>query len=508
MDVPAALRRRLEPLTRFVALPVALLDRVRRGFLLLTLAWAGVTIARLAFQEPDLSQGLAGCAAVLTLVLVQVHAYRRNAVTRLVALAEVLVIVAGTALDGPNEWTTGYLVGAVFLRSSLGGSARTTVWGIVTWTAAIMAGEVAANAVGRPTVPPLTWTDLPQVLVTVSLLAAPARIVTHFVGRYDEAVARERALLSAASALVATGSPDEVGAVAVRAAAALVTPHGRVRWLATDTGSPAGVLDDGPLAWDGDITVVDAARLEECRAALGLLPDTAWLAAAAVGTAEHRHLLLIEGPEPVETSVLDALGALASTLTTGLRAVETTTHLRRQALEDPLTGLANRARFEQRLADAVSTAQAAGPHAALLLVDLDGFKAVNDRMGHAAGDAVLVAVAERLRSCTRAGDLVARLGGDEFVLLVEHTGEGLPGLADRVTLALAAPIVVEGVTAPVSGSVGAVLVTPGLDGAELLRRADRAMYQAKAAGKATFVVHPPESGPRPTPAPPTGVAAG
>ncbi len=488
MALLTPLQRRLGRLTRVAAQPATLLARVHWAFLMLALTWTAVTIVRVLVEEPDRTSRLAAVATVLTLVLLHVESYRRAGPGPVLSLAETIVIAAGVAFDGPYDWTTSLLIGVVFLRGSQARNWWTAAGTVLTWTAAIMAGQLVSNAVGQSAGSPIGWSDLPSILVMVGVLIAPARLVAYFVGRYDEAMARERALLSAGAALVATGSPHEVGAVAVRAASGLVPPDARVRWLTSHEAGPDLGAPNGPLDWNGDVTVIDAAGLERLRAPLELRAGTRWLAGVVVGTGEHRHLLLVEGTQAAEASVVDALGALAATLTTGMRAVATTTHLRRQALEDPLTGLANRAHFEQRLADAVQAARSSGPTAALLLIDLDGFKQVNDSLGHSAGDAVLVAVADRLRSCTRTTDLIARLGGDDFVLLLTHPGESLPDLAGRITLALAAPIVVDGRPAPVSGSVGAVVVEPGVDGAELVRRADNAMYRAKAAGKATFAI--------------------
>jgi diguanylate cyclase (GGDEF)-like protein len=158
---------------------------------------------------------------------------------------------------------------------------------------------------------------------------------------------------------------------------------------------------------------------------------------------------------------------------------------RSKALHDPLTGLANRALFRDRLAQALGRAQRDRTLAALLLIDLDGFKAVNDTHGHAAGDAVLLALARRMVARRRAVDTVARLGGDEFAVV-------LAGVRDRADAArLAAetlatcqhPVPFEGHLLHPRLSVGMALYPQ--DGAgerDLLRRADRAMYDAKARG--------------------------
>ncbi|WP_433046986.1 diguanylate cyclase domain-containing protein [Dactylosporangium sp. CS-033363] len=177
-----------------------------------------------------------------------------------------------------------------------------------------------------------------------------------------------------------------------------------------------------------------------------------------------------------------------------LRAREA--ELRHLALHDPLTGLANRTLFCERVEHAFDTHQRAGQTFAVLFVDLDGFKPVNDRLGHNAGDAVLRQVAERLRRATRSADTVARLGGDEFAVLVELLAApaDVAVAARRIIAAVERPLEpVDGVPAqasdlPVSASVGVALsgAAAGVD--DILRRADTAMYAAKTGGKGRFVI--------------------
>lgn len=159
------------------------------------------------------------------------------------------------------------------------------------------------------------------------------------------------------------------------------------------------------------------------------------------------------------------------------------------ALHDPLTGLPNRALFQDRLAQALARARragGAGEQVAVMLLDLDGFKHVNDALGHATGDRLLQAVALRLRPVLRASDTLARLGGDEFALV--QTGVRQP--ADAAALAakllghLAEPFAVEGHAFHVSASFGVALAPrDGADGEALLKAADLALYRAKAEGR-------------------------
>jgi diguanylate cyclase (GGDEF)-like protein len=130
----------------------------------------------------------------------------------------------------------------------------------------------------------------------------------------------------------------------------------------------------------------------------------------------------------------------------------------------------------------------------VLYLDLDRFKLVNDRLGHEAGDQVLVAVAERLRRCVRAGDTPARLGGDEFAVLLEGVVDvrRVVEVAERLGEALRAPIALGERRRTVAASIGIALSGPGRQRPEdLLRRADSALYQAKRAGRASYEVYPP-----------------
>lgn len=158
-----------------------------------------------------------------------------------------------------------------------------------------------------------------------------------------------------------------------------------------------------------------------------------------------------------------------------------TTALAERAIRDPLTGLANRGLLEERLRAVLARDARTGDTSGVLFLDLDGFKAVNDESGHLVGDAVLRAVAARLRAAVRPSDTVARLGGDEFVVLVEGaTPEGVAVLADRLREAVSAPILVGDLDLNVGVSVGSALSEAGrMESATLLARADRRMYADK-----------------------------
>ncbi|MGW0916071.1 putative bifunctional diguanylate cyclase/phosphodiesterase [Streptomyces sp. NPDC002784] len=179
--------------------------------------------------------------------------------------------------------------------------------------------------------------------------------------------------------------------------------------------------------------------------------------------------------------------------------------LQHNAEHDPLTDLPNRALFTKRVQQALSGRRASDRGAALrgtavLFIDLDGFKAVNDTIGHQAGDELLVQAARRLQEAVRHGDTASRLGGDEFAALIVGDGtrdrsareRHILELADRLRLTLSQPYVIDGNDVRVAASIGVAFAEPGLGAGELLRNADLAMYRAKASGKGRVELYKPQ----------------
>jgi diguanylate cyclase (GGDEF)-like protein len=188
-----------------------------------------------------------------------------------------------------------------------------------------------------------------------------------------------------------------------------------------------------------------------------------------------------------DQEALDAMAAVTSDALSRLRLAEAMTRL---ASHDALTGLPNRALLIERTRSAQLRARTLGGRVAVLFCDLDGFKPVNDRFGHAAGDAVLVEIADRLASSVRRGDTVARVGGDEFAVLLENVHvEDVDSTCDRLLTAVHTGVVIAGHHMPLSLSIGTVLGDDSQDTEELLQRADLAMYEAKARGKNRHVTY-------------------
>ncbi len=217
-----------------------------------------------------------------------------------------------------------------------------------------------------------------------------------------------------------------------------------------------------------------------------------------VGAAEHAQFF-----EARIVRCSDIEGLLLVRDVTERRSLEI--ELAHQAFHDKLTGLANRALFQERIEQALNIRdEARGAWLSVLFIDLDNFKTVNDTMGHGAGDELLIVLADRLRACIRSADTVARFGGDEFAILVQGASESQAiELAERIIDSVCQPIRVQGRDVTVSASVGLVSMAAGRsadrrcnsrngeESEELLRSADVAMYWAKSAGKGRLAIYEP-----------------
>jgi diguanylate cyclase (GGDEF)-like protein len=382
----------------------------------------------------------------------------------------------------PNQWTARFGVSVV-----LDGLVVTGSLFILAWTAAL-APALRASAPDA-----LTW----SVAIAYPLSDLVIVVVAVLLVVFDRVDRPYRAnLLLLAAGIVALACSDSIYAYLVSVGAQsmkpwadagfvlgpvlisyalLAAPSGKQR---PDTGQPAGA-DWWQLA----------------------LP---YLPVAAVALLITGQLLFGAGPDQVEVSVgvLVIFLVLARQLVSLLdnrvllhRVYEGRQQLTHQAFHDPLTGLANRALFGEQLNRAVAeNSDTEGVHRPLVLifVDLDDFKEVNDRFGHAGGDVLLYAVGQRLLGSVRSSDTVARLGGDEFAILLVGEVEEPQAIADRIRTALRRPFVVHGTLVAVRASMGLVVPDPGeplVTADVLLGRADTSMYAGKRLGKDTTVVY-------------------
>ena len=185
------------------------------------------------------------------------------------------------------------------------------------------------------------------------------------------------------------------------------------------------------------------------------------------------------------TSETDLLLQLSDDLAYGIQSLRTRTEIARQAWHDSLTGLPNRSLLGDRMRQAMVSSKRTGRILAVLFIDLDGFKQINDQYGHAAGDALIREVSVRFVSSVRAGDTVSRLGGDEFVILLDIASiDELHQCLNRIMEGVRKPIPMDGHTVSISSSIGITLFPQNdADADALLRHADMAMYQAKQAGR-------------------------
>jgi diguanylate cyclase (GGDEF)-like protein/PAS domain S-box-containing protein len=244
---------------------------------------------------------------------------------------------------------------------------------------------------------------------------------------------------------------------------------------------------------EGPVAVVDAAA--DGRLSLlsdGVVSSMVLLGLERPGDRVELLLALSREPRTWRDDEVDFLRSLGNILASSLQREDARRELVTQALHDPLTGLPNRTLLLDRIEHASTRSERSGRHLAVLLVDLDGFKLVNDAHGHLVGDELLVAVAERLTRVMRAGDTVARLGGDEFAVLCDDVASiaDADRVAARLAEAMAEPFEVSGVETFVTASIG-ITVRSGHQASPdlLLREADAAMYRAKEAGRSRHEVY-------------------
>jgi diguanylate cyclase (GGDEF)-like protein len=292
---------------------------------------------------------------------------------------------------------------------------------------------------------------------------------------------------SSMGALVASASPAPA---AVVAAAGVAAGFALSRWrvgpavVCALTGVALLGAGDGLAAVAALPLLVAAVRREP---AAGPGPEFSRVVLAAILAFATISLTLLTVGQfvslPPVAVVLAIVTVLAGMARAGITVVERLAESHEQAITDDLTGLGNRRHLIERLAYAIDASRQSGTELALLLVDLDGFKELNDTLGHLAGDEVLRQIGPRLRHLLRDNDTLARLGGDEFAVVLHPGDEAAASVTGlRLRAALEEPFTIEGIRLLIDASVGiAMFPEHASDGLGLLQRADVAMYQAKRA---------------------------
>ena len=407
------------------------------------------------------------------------------------------VAILAFALASPNpEAAFGFVFSALWFRSLYGSTRRSVL------RCALYVGALSATLPLWPNIPghnggtpigPLLGV-FPSMFLTVIVGAQLAQSL-----RARERTARRDAVQALmGSQLLGLTDATEIRQVAWTAIAGIcaATPGLRVLKVVSDgealrvdgaTGGFAGIPATLPATvlsvrrGDREAESQPVTSSAELDAAAGAACVWACLQLPELQTQEGAWLFL-GSPREIPAEAVVAMSSLANQVTLALRNGEVQQRLKSQATLDGLTGLANRASFNAGLSAALDDDRSR--NTAVLFVDLDDFKDVNDVFGHAAGDDVLQEVAARIVQATRPGDLCARLGGDEFAVLLPSTGAAVAAeVAQRIVATIAATMYVGGGVKHVGASVGVATATNQSDLEQLLHHADVAMYAAKAEGK-------------------------
>lgn len=327
------------------------------------------------------------------------------------------------------------------------------------------------------------------------MLLGAAGLMTSLFWRHEQS--QRNAALNAREQAVVRASEERFRALAQNAAEliAIIDPHGTIQYL-----SPSVDRLLGPVATSALGQPIATFVYPDDTPRLSHLLDDALLEPGRTARAELR-IMGANGDwmtfDALCTNLLTTpqVGGLVLNArdVTERKALEA--ELVHQAFHDPLTGLANRALFVERLQHALARTSRRGEPLAVLFLDLDNFKTVNDSLGHAAGDELLRVISDRLRNAVRAGDTVARFGGDEFALLLENLSDNdtIEQLADRLVTIIGAPLQIDEAELQIGSSIGLAVSLGRRENAnELVRNADIAMYLAKREGKGRMARYAPE----------------
>ena len=484
--------------------PEGLIARTRWLFCGSALVSLGLTLPGAVVGERGTT--LLGLAlASLALCAVWLRRYRAADAHWSSDLLEALASAAFAACASSPQLAFGFAFTAMWQRAVYGS------WRCGVLHAVLVAAALLTSLVTWPLLPghpgSVVVGGLLGPLPLTLLISAVARHLAGSLFAREQATGRQAALAGLSAALLTATTRDEIVRLAWVAAEAVcsatpgshalgVEEDGERIAVHTSTGlrlPPSTPWDRDALAGTDEPAPVSGPLLRRLQQ-VGQADRWISLALPAPGGRPTRWIVVGESSRTSSGEVFTAVRAVSQQAVLALRGREQHDDLVRAARTDGLTGLANRASFTLALEDSLRDAQ---DRAAVLFCDLDGFKAVNDELGHAAGDELLRRVADRLRTTLRPGDLCARLGGDEFVVLLRvPDGRGLDvatTVAERVVDRVGRPVVLDGRTVRIGVSVGLALAGAEVDAHRLLRNADHAMYTAKVGGKNRFHTFAPAS---------------
>jgi diguanylate cyclase (GGDEF)-like protein/PAS domain S-box-containing protein len=475
----------------------------RKGGVAVGDATAGVNRERLGRESLEFATLVAILGALQALGLTAATPLWTYALLGLLATAAITVAYARwpgarglhqrLALQAPAflvlVYATGWGPGLVMVLAFLVADAvkhngARAAWPALGWcTAAVVAGQVAVATDTAPSLVPQPLAHALALLGVLGLFVITSRIAT-LSSEAEDAKQAEAAAHQRYRSLVQNSS-DVVLVLGVDTAVTYASPSVE-RVLGYDSETLNG-RSLGDLLQRDDLSEIDR-FIAEIAAQPGETARGEFRLRHADGSWRHVEALGhdVQDDPAVRGLVLNLRDV---TERRGLEA-----QLVHRAFHDELTGLANRALFTDRVAHALARQARRPDGVAVVFCDLDGFKTVNDTLGHAAGDELLVAVAARLADCAREVDTVARLGGDEFAILLEDQPDqsGPARVAQRVLDALAEPFDVRGTPVAVTASIGIAFATTQAQTADdLLRNADIAMYTAKGAGKSRYELFEP-----------------
>ncbi|WP_433305725.1 diguanylate cyclase domain-containing protein [Actinoplanes sp. CA-030573] len=452
---------------RRLAPPRQLGGRIRWLFLIFATFNVAGSVPRTLHGTASTPVRIAAVAAAVLLAWWWLRGYRRMAFPVAAIPLEGLAIAAIGC--GSRDWvfSTGLLFATVSFRGLFG-----TWRHVLAVTLVAFAGSLGAVALTDSA----DVTAFLQQAPGVPPLALFTAVVARTTRRQEEGAARERVFARLGTTLLTSGDAETICRHSAEAAHELLgdVPGG---WSAVTLAGPEGdVVTTGAGNVPVELLGATAGEAGVIAGALQTIP---------LSTEKRRYgALVVGGTRELPVDVRPSLEALAAQTALGLVNVEYAATLHHQAFHDHLTGLANRAQLRSRLEEALLRARR-GSHVAVMLIDLDGFKQVNDTYGHAAGDQLLVTVAQRLRDGVRGADTAARLGGDEFAVLLDgmDAPEDAVTVAERLLVALQEPLTVGGAEIRPGGSIGVAIWRGHADIDALLHQADTAMYAAKSAGK-------------------------